>query len=192
MARNILNGLNGDQLTSLAVRMKKGDRRAAIRLYEELAPKAHGFFFSRTGARETAEDLSQDIFVKLVEKIGTFDETRGRFTVWFWQMARNMLIDHYRAKKETPFSMFNEAEVEAMAVVEMQDIDGRFQYRKVQMVLKTLSEDERELFELRYVADVPYREMSAILGRSEGALRVASLRIKEKLKKIISDDETRF
>ena len=165
--------------------MKKGDRKAAVRLYDELGAKVYGFFFARTGAREIAEDLSQDIFVRLVEKVETFDEAKGRFTVWFWQMARNMLIDHYRAKKETPFSKFEENEVEAMSVTEMPDIDGRLAYRKVQHFLKTLSDDEQELFELRYVADISYREMSVILGRSEGALRVASLRIKEKIKRAL-------
>src|SRR5690348_15837708 len=94
-----------DRLTALAVRMRKGDRRATAALYDELGSKAYGFFFSRTGKKEIEEDLTQDIFVRLVEKIGAFDESRGRFVVWFWQMARNMLIDYYRTKKETPFSV---------------------------------------------------------------------------------------
>jgi RNA polymerase sigma-70 factor, ECF subfamily len=172
-----------DPLTALAVRMKRGDRKAAGALYNELMPKAYGFFFTRTGKKEIAEDLAQDMFVKLVEKVSYFDETRGRFVVWFWQMARNLLIDHYREKKETAFSMFEEREVEAMAVTEMPDVDDRLRYREVQKFLATMSEDERELFELRYVAGLPYRDIADILGRSEGALRVASLRIKEKIQK---------
>lgn len=179
---------NQDPLTDLAVRMKKGDRKAAAKLYDELAPKAYGFFFTRTGHRQTAEDLSQEIFMKLVEKIEIFDETRGRFVVWFWQIARNMLVDHYRGKKETPFSSFEETEVEAMAVMAAPDMDHRLRYRKVQAFLATLTDDERELFELRYVAEMPYRDMSELLGRSEGALRVAALRIKEKIKRHFKDD----
>lgn len=172
-----------DDLTALAVRMKKGDRKAAAKLYDELLPKAYGFFFTRTGHREVAEDLSQDIFLKLVEKVESFDEARGRFTSWFWQMARNMLVDHYRSKKEMTFSQFEEGTVEAMAIHEMPDIDSQIRYGKVQKFLVGLSEDERELFELRYVAEVPYREIAELLGKSEGALRVATLRIKEKIKK---------
>jgi RNA polymerase sigma-70 factor (ECF subfamily) len=172
-----------DRLTVLAVRMKKGDRKAAARLYDELNSKVFGFFFSRTGKRETAEDLSQDIFVRLVEKIESYDEKKGAFVVWFWRMARNMLIDHYRAKSATPFSHFEESEVEAMAVAEMPNIDTRLAYREVQSFLKTMNEEERELFELRYIADVSYRELAIMLGRSEGSLRVAALRIKEKIKR---------
>jgi RNA polymerase sigma factor (sigma-70 family) len=174
---------NKDRLTALAVRMKKGDRKAAVALYDELSPKAYGFFFTRTGRRETAEDLSQDIFLRLVEKVEMFDEKRGRFVVWFWQMARNMLIDHYRTKKEMPFSSFEEETVEAMSVGQIPDIDSRLHYRKVQRFLKTLGDEEKELFELRYAAEMPYKEIADLLGKSEGSLRVAALRIKEKIKK---------
>jgi len=184
-----LKAWNNDRLTRLAVKMRRGDRKAAAALFDELGRKAFGFFFSRTGKRETAEDLAQDLFVHLVERIGSYDEKRGRFVVWFWRMARNMLIDHYRAKKDIPFSMFEESEVESMSMTEMPDIDGRLAYRKVQKFLAGLHEDERELFELRYVADISYKELSVMLGKSEGALRVASLRIKEKIKKQLNDEQ---
>lgn len=177
-----------DTLTTLAVRMKKGDRKAAAKLYDELLPKAYGFFLTRTGGRETAEDLSQDIFLKLVEKVGTFDELRGRFAVWFWRMARNMLVDHYRAKKEKPFSAFDDGAVEALATHEMPDVDDRLQYEKVRGFLKVLSADEQELFEMRYVAEMSYGEIARLLEKSEGALRIAALRIKEKIKKEFNDE----
>jgi RNA polymerase sigma-70 factor (ECF subfamily) len=172
-----------DRLTSLAVRMKRGDRNAAAKLYDELLPKAYGFFFTRTGRKETAEDLSQDIFLKLVEKIQHFDERKGSFVVWFWQIARNLLVDHYRGKKTVAFSSFEEGEVEMMSVGEMPDLDSRMRYQNLQHFLKTLGEEERELFELRYVGDASYREIARITGKSEGSLRVAALRVKEKIKK---------
>jgi RNA polymerase sigma-70 factor, ECF subfamily len=177
------NFFNIDRLTALAVRMKKGDRKAAAALYDELSSKVYGFFFARTGRKETAEDLSQDIFLRLVEKVGSFDEKRGRFVVWFWRMAHNMLIDHYRGKKETPFSAFSDDEVEGMAVAGGTSAEDRERYRALREFLRTLSEGEQELFELHYVAEVPYREIARIVGRSEGSLRVAALRLKEKIKK---------
>lgn len=172
-----------DKLTALAVRMKKGDRKAAGTLYEELMPKVYGFFFARTGKREVAEDLSQEIFLKLVERIDAFDERKGRFVVWFWQVARNMLVDHYRGKRETAFSAFMENDLEALATTEPANLDHRLRYVAVRDFLGTLGDDERELFELRYAAEMSYKEIAEILGRTEGALRVASLRLKEKIRK---------
>ena len=167
--------------------MKRGDRRAAAELYDELLPKVYGFLFTRTGKKEVAEDLSQDIFLKLVEKVSTFNKDRGRFTVWFWQMARNVLIDYYREKKETPFSAFEEETVAGMAMTEMPNIEERIRYNKLKKFLATLQSDERELFELRYVVEMPYKDIAAVLAKSEGSLRVAALRIKEKVRKELGD-----
>ncbi len=172
-----------DELTALAVRMKKGDRKAAVKLYEDLLPKAFGFFMTRTSHRQTAEDLTQDIFLKLANKVDSFDETRGRFTVWFWQMARNMVIDFYRSKKETLFSSMSDDAVEGLSSEEIPDVDSRLRYEKIRNFLKLLTEEEQELFELRYVAEMPYNEIAELLEKSEGALRVATLRIKEKIKR---------
>jgi len=179
--------LTSDNLTTLALRMKRGDRRAAETLYDELLPKVYGFLFTRTGKKEIAEDLCQDIFLKLVQKIDTFNEERGRFTVWFWQMARNMLIDHYREKKETPFSSFEEETVAGMAVTEMPNIEHRMRYTKLKDFLATLEHEERELFELRYVVEMPYKDIAVVLAKSEGSLRVAALRIKEKVWKQLGE-----
>lgn len=175
--------LKKDRLTKLALRMKKGDRQAAADLYDDLMQKVYGFVFTRTSKREVAEDLSQDVFLKLVQRIESFDEKKGAFTMWFWQIVRNTLVDHYRAKKETPFSHFEEETVAGMSIADVPDIDDKLRYEKLRTFLATLGDDERELFELRYVAEMPYKEIAEMLHRSEGSLRIAALRVKEKIKK---------
>ena len=179
-----------DRLTKLAVRMKQGDRRAAAELYDELLPKVYGFLFTRTGKREVAEDLAHDVFIKLIEKVETFDESKGAFVVWFWQVVRRMLIDFYRKRTETPFSHFEEREVEAMAIDDREpnvNVDDRMRREQLSLFLKTLSTEEQELFEYRWVVEMSYREIASLTGKSEGALRVTALRIKKKIKKELTD-----
>jgi RNA polymerase sigma-70 factor (ECF subfamily) len=175
--------LHYDHLERLAAKMKKGNRAAAAELYDELAPKVYGFVFSRTSSREVAEDLSQEIFVKLIEHIKSFDRKKGNFVVWFWRMARNMLIDHYRQKKAVPFSHFEEDVVEEMAIGEIPDTDNVMAARRLKELMNTFSDDEKELFEMRFVAEMPYKDISVLLDRPEGTLRVAILRLKEKIGK---------
>lgn len=178
-----LKDLQRDRLDRLVLKMKKGDRAAAGELYDELATKLYGFVFSRTGSREVAEDLSQEIFIKLLEHIDSFDPKKGRFTVWFWRLARNALVDHYRKKTATPFSRFEEDEVAAMVVGEIPDTDNVLVYRKLRSVIGTFSEEEQELFELRFAAEMSYKDIARVLGKPEGTLRVAALRLREKINK---------
>jgi RNA polymerase sigma-70 factor (ECF subfamily) len=178
-----LKDLHRDRLDRLVVRMKKGDRKAAGGLYDELASRLYGFIFSRTGSREVAEDLSQEIFIKLIESIKSFDPKKGRFTVWFWRMARNTLIDYYRKKKAIPFSSFEDDEVAGMSVGEIPDTDNVLEYRRLRTAIATFAVEEQELFELRFVAEMSYKDIANIMDKPEGTLRVAALRLKEKLQK---------
>jgi RNA polymerase sigma-70 factor (ECF subfamily) len=171
------------RLNRLASRMKKGDRQAAAAVYDELAPKVFGFCLNRVGLRHVAEDLTQGIFLKLLYNIETFDERKGRFTVWFWRLARNTLIDHYREKKENLFSDAGDDVIEAAAVSEgnAAGLDDKMEVERIKKFVGTLDEDESNLFELRYIAELPYGEISELLGKSEGALRVKVTRLKKKI-----------
>ena len=178
-----LKDLQRDRLDRLVAKMKKGDRGAAAVLYDELAPKLYGFVFSRTGSREIAEDLSQEIFIKLIERVGSFDDKKGRFTVWFWRLARNTLIDYYRQKKSIPFSHFEDDEVAGMSVGEIPDTDNVLAHHRLRAIVATFSREDQELFELRFAAEMSYKEIAVILEKPEGTLRVAALRLKEKIHK---------
>jgi RNA polymerase sigma-70 factor (ECF subfamily) len=172
------------KLNRLACRMKKGDSRAAAALYDELAPKVFGFCFSRIRLKHVAEDLTQEIFVKLLEKIDTFDDMKGNFPVWFWRFVRNHLIDYYREKKIQPFSDFSDDVIESASLAHPQRaIDSRLETDRLRAFIGSLDDDEQNLFELRYVAELSYKQIAEIVSKSEGSLRVAASRLKQKIRK---------
>ncbi len=98
-------------------------------------------------------------------------------------MARNTLIDHYRQKKAVPFSQFEDDEVAGMAVGEIPDTDNVLAYRRLRLVVGTFTPEEQELFELRFAAEMSYKDIAHILEKPEGTLRVAALRLREKIHK---------
>jgi RNA polymerase sigma-70 factor (ECF subfamily) len=98
-------------------------------------------------------------------------------------MARNTLIDYYRQKKATPFSHFEDDEVAGMAVGEIPDTDNVLAHHRLRAVVATFSREDQELFELRFAAEMSYKEIAVILEKPEGTLRVAALRLKEKINK---------
>jgi len=176
-----------DELTKLAVKAKKGDALAAEKLYEKLFNKVFGFCMNRTSNRAVSEDLTQDIFLKLVDKIETFDERKGNFLVWFWQLSRNTVTDYYRKIKETNFSDIEEERLEKLSpTTDYQNLDHKIEFDRVRVFIGDLSDDEKELFELHFVADMKYSDIEKILNKSGGALRVAVSRLKQKIRKNLS------
>ncbi len=171
------------RLNRLARRMKKGDKRAAAALYDELAAKVFGFCLNRTGIRHVAEDLTQDIFFKLIGGVDTFDEKKGNFSVWFWRLARNVVIDYYRERKDKLFADVGDEAVAGVASHERADaLDEKFELERLTRFVGEFQEDEKNLFELRYVSELSYGEIAEITGKSEGALRVMAVRLKKKIR----------
>lgn len=176
--------LEGREFNQLAVRMKKGDSEAASKMYEKLFDKVFGFCMNRVSSKPLAEDLTQDIFLKLVSKIESFDHKKGNFIVWFWQLARNTVTDHYRKARDISFSDTSEEALDLKSAIEThKNLDAKLELEKVTQFLDSATSDERELFNLHFVAELDYREISEVLGKSEGALRVAVNRLKNKVKK---------
>lgn len=177
------NILSKDALTKLAIKAKKGDSLAAEKLYEELFDKVFGFCMNRTSNRAVSEDLTQDIFLKLVGKIETFDESRGNFLVWFWQLARNTVTDYYRKTKEANFSEIEEERLEKISpATNPKNIESKIEFDRVHSFVSSLSAEEKELFELHFVVDMKYSDLEKVLNKSGGALRVAVSRLKQKIK----------
>lgn len=172
-----------NDLNRIAQRMQNGDQGAAQELYQKLVRKVFGFCMSRVSNRASAEDLTQDIFLKIIQKIELYDQKKSDFIVWFWQIARNAIIDHYRSKKNISFSdLENEGAIED---AETENIEDAFQnksdFDKIVSFVKSLPEEEKEFFRLRYVADLSYKEIAGIVDKSEGALRVQASRLKKKI-----------
>jgi RNA polymerase sigma-70 factor (ECF subfamily) len=176
------------KLQTYAQRMKAGDAVAAAGVYELLVRQTYGFYFSRVRSKERAEDLTQDVFTRLVRAIQQYDETKGDFTVWYWKMARNMLIDHFRKESRSTTQNLDELPEAADPVAdeEMEEnLDKKRNRAKLESCLAQLNEEERHLFELRYLSELSYAEMAGILEKNEGALRVAVNRLKNKLESMI-------
>lgn len=176
---------SGKQLNKTAARIKQGDIEAGKELFDHFSPLLYRFFLVRTANREVSEDLTQDVFMKILAKIETFDEEKGNFPGWAWQIARNTLVDYFREKKTIAFTDIGEGINDIVS--DDGDGDKKRDVRGIMDAVRQMSEEEQELFALRYISDVSYREMSGILGKSEAALRVALHRLNKKVKESMGE-----
>ncbi len=169
---------------TLALKMQQGDVSAADKLYRDLVSRVFGFCRARVSDRAKAEDLTQDIFLKFVHHICSFDPAKGDFVLWFWTLARNIVIDSYRRERDIVSSDLDSptALEEVPHSAQLEDhLQQKMTHEQLTTFIQSLSPVEQELFEFRYGAQLSYKEMESVLGKSEGSLRVAVSRLKEKI-----------
>ena len=78
---------------------KGGSVSAFQTLYMRYLDAIYRYFFFQTKDKFLAEDLAQDVFIRIWKAIDHYDEEKGAFTSWMYRIAHNLLVDHYRGKK---------------------------------------------------------------------------------------------
>lgn len=176
-----------DKFNKTAEQLKQGDRQAGEAIFDNFSAPIYRFFLVRTSSRETAEDLTQDVFLKLVGKIDTFDENLGSFSGWLWQIAKNTVKDYYRKKKALPLSEIALREKEKNDFLDGKN-DRRYDIKMAEIMdlIKDLSEEEQEIFSLHYLSDLPYKQISKTTGKSQSSLRVLVHRLNKKIAKLLT------
>ncbi len=150
-------------------------------LYDAHVRDIYRYLYYRTQHRETAEDLTSLVFIKALDKFGTYDKTRGAFIAWLYRIARNALIDHYRSTRDT---LDIEDVWDLQSDVDVaRDAEALERVEKLRPYLQALPKDQRELLLLRLWDGLSYAEIAAIVGRSEDACKMAFSRVIAKLRK---------
>lgn len=167
-----------DKFNKLARDLKLGSTSAGQRIFDRWSKPIFKYIFVRTGMRHVAEDLTQDVFLKIINKIDTFDEEKGMFTQWIWGIVKNVLVDYYREKERLHGELPENAEI----INEKDSPLMRAEMREILEIISHFSSEEREIFHLHYFSDVSYEELSKLTGKSKGALRVIVHRLREKIK----------
>jgi RNA polymerase sigma-70 factor (ECF subfamily) len=162
-------------------RIQGGDPEAFSRLYDAYVRRIHDFVYYRTMHRETAEDIVSQVFLKALERIAGFDADKGTFSAWIHGIARNAVIDHYRAKRETVDvdDVWDLSSDEDVAM----DAERRETARRLRPYLAALPKDQRELLLLRLWDGLSYAEIAALNGKSEAANKMAFSRTVARLRK---------
>jgi RNA polymerase sigma-70 factor, ECF subfamily len=132
--------------------------------YDEHLSRVYGFFAYRLDSRQDAEDLTQQCFERALTAWARFDPDRGPLSTWLLTIARNLLIDHYRARgAERSNVALGEFDPEALPAVEGPGAALGLEPELAQ-ALAALGDRERELLALRYGADLGGREIAAMTG----------------------------
>jgi RNA polymerase sigma-70 factor, ECF subfamily len=155
----------------LVVLAQQGDQTAFASLYEQYSPLVYRFLRRRLdGGDEVIEDLTEDVFVKVYEKLDRYVERGLPFTAWLYRIAHNHLVDYLRTLPRQYASSLDEVtEVPERAA---SAAFGRVLDRQsLEPALARLTPEQRQAVELRFMEGMSVAETAASMGRSEEAVK---------------------
>jgi RNA polymerase sigma-70 factor (ECF subfamily) len=169
------NGLDSDH--TLVERCLNGDETAWEDLVRIHTRRVYAICYRFTGTDSEAQDLTQEVFLRVFKTVHTFRAGEGSFVVWLTRLARNLLIDHYRRTKS---DRVTDSIEEQLPVLEERSISGsrtdgllagREASEVLQAALQRLSPELREAVILRDLEEMEYREIAHVLNVPEGTVK---------------------
>ncbi len=161
-----------------------GDATAWEEIVRSYDRRIYNICYRFSGSAEDAEDLTQEVFIKLYRTVGTWDQSKGAFATWLTSVTRNLLVDHFRKSKQDRATESLDApptaDEDARALSERvpdtaPPADARLQtqqtQRMVHAALQKLSPELREAVILRDLQDMDYREIAVVLKVPEGTVK---------------------
>ena len=172
--RNLIESLDH----SLVSRCLGGDEAAWEELVRQHTRQVYGLCFRFTNSSQEAQDLTQEVFLRVFKTIKSFRSTEGSFGTWLARVTRNLLIDHYRRTRQQRVTDSIEDQLPVLEQVGSsgacrpdQALAGREASEILQATLQKLSPDLREAVILRDLQEMEYREIADVLEIPEGTVK---------------------
>jgi RNA polymerase sigma-70 factor, ECF subfamily len=166
-----------EQDAQLVQRCLQGDGSAWEELVRRHSRRVYNVCYRFVGNRTEAEDISQEVFLRVYRTLGSYRSAHGGFATWMTSVTRNLLIDHYRRTKR---DRITDSLDDAMPVVENKESMGRRPDEQallgelsgqVQSALTKLSPELREAVILRDLQQLEYAEIQQVLEVPEGTVK---------------------
>lgn len=177
--------MSEDEIETLVERARGGDGAAFAALYDVFAPRVYRFFRFKVPAADAAEDLTQRVFLKMIEQLPNYESRGIPFAAWLFRVARNAWIDDHRTRRD---SVPLEALQNSPSNVDGPDLlaAASLEADLLRAAVNALPSEQRDVIACRFFAGLSPRETAALMSRSEGSVRVLQHRALGALRRRLS------
>jgi RNA polymerase sigma-70 factor (ECF subfamily) len=181
--------------TDVIHRAQKGDAEMISVLYDCYHESIFRYLYYRTGDRHTAEDLTSEVFERMLRFLGSFKPPANAFGAWLFQIARNCSTDHYRKMRGKENLELVEETIPARDVL-ASGMDGNIEKAltsdMLRKALEQLNEDQREVVIMRFISGMPIGEVAKTIGKSEDAVKGLQRRALMSLRDVLNGWEVLY
>lgn len=170
----------------LVDRARTGDQQAAGALYDLYVDRIYRFVLVRSGNATEAEDITAEVFVRVIEALPRFEWKDVPFSAWVFRIAHNQVVSHYRRTSSRPTQAMGEDfdVVDTQALTE-QIVEQKLSMGEVYTAMQGLSELQRKVLLLRFSAGLSVKETAANLRKTENNIKVLQNKAITKLRKLL-------
>ncbi len=171
--------------SELINRAKSADPIALSTIYERYSPAIYRYIFYRVGDAELAEDLRAEVFLRMLEGMDRYEDRGWPISAWLYRIARDRTIDTLRRRHKRLH----------LSLEEWSDtcdgpdsaIDVQLDYEELHQTIDQLSENQRQVILLRFMAELSVQEVARRLGRTEGAVKALQHRGLQNLARLLQE-----
>jgi len=170
----------------------KGDEKSLEILIERYLKMIYSFVYRNVGSQSDAEDITQEVFVKVWKNIKKFDRNKN-FKPWIFQIAKNTAIDFLRKKKTIPFSRFENEKGQNLLIDNLPGdpinlLENLNDKRVLAGAMQGLSDKEQKLINMRHQEGMSFKEIAEVFGESINTVKSRYRRVLAVLKRNIKED----
>ena len=179
-------------LEELVRKAQKGDASSFAALYQHFADQIYRYVSFKTGSPTEAEDITGDVFVRMLESIHSFKWQGYPFSSWLFRIAHNLVVDYFRKKGRSKNVLLEEAT--ATTGSSSSDLESHAELnlsmREVHGAMEGLTNLQREVISLRFAAGLSVAETARAVGKKENAVKALQHAGLKKLRRILGSEPT--
>lgn len=179
--------LNEETLTELLHRAQQGDPLAFDGLYLLYADRIFRYLMVRTSSTEIAEEVTAQVFLRLLQKIGLYRiaprDNVAIFSAWLYRLSHNRMIDLLRKDQRTPTVSLEQLPGIEDRTPLLQAVEERIDFELIASKLSLLNEPQRLVLALRFIEEYSIAETAEIMQKNEGAIKALQHRALENLRR---------
>mgnify|MGYP001765563774 CR=1 FL=1 len=176
----------------LVRRAQRRDPEAFGALYEAHFDRIYRYVLLRVRNQADAEDITQQVFLRALESIGSYRWKGTPFASWLFRIAHNLVVDYWKRKsRERTMAVTPEEIDEVVAAPDAAAADPaalaelKFDLRELSAACERLTDGQREIISLRFAGGLSVAEAARVMGKSEGAVKVLQHAALVKLRRIL-------